>query len=263
MLSLIERRSEIVQLTESNDRVDVEALAQQFGVSTVTIRNDLKALSAKGLIVRSRGGAVASTRLTRELSVQEKYKESLSIKRRLGRAAAELIDADVRNLLIDSGTTTEEVALALVGRSNLSVMTNGLNIASALAAVEGIEVRVTGGTLRKKSMSFFGSHAEDSLRLRHFEKFILGADGIDPNAGVTTHFELEASLNRMMCKAARQIILVADSSKFGRVGSHIICGLDAIDVLVTDAGVPRELLERLRAGGCDVRVVARAASASG
>ena len=260
MLNLIERRGEIVQLTESNERVDVESLARRFGVSTVTIRNDLKALSAKGLVVRSRGGAVASTRLTRELSVQEKYKESLSIKRRLGRAAAELIGAEVRDLLIDSGTTTEEVALALVGRANLSVMTNGLNIASALAAVEGIEVRMTGGMLRKKSMSFFGSHAEESLRLRHFQKLILGTDGIDSRAGVTTHFEHEASLNRMMCKVAQQIILVADSSKFGRCGSHIICGLDEIDVLVTDAGAPLELLDELRAKGIDVRVVARAAA---
>ena len=259
MLSLIERRREIVRLTESKERVDVESLARQFGVSAVTIRTDLNALSAKGLIVRSRGGAVASTRLTRELSVQEKYKERLSVKRRLGQAVAGLIGFEVRNIVLDSGTTTEEVALCLVGRTNLSVMTNGLNIASALAATDGIEVRVTGGTLRKKSMSFFGRHAEGSLSHLHFDKLILGADGIDTHVGVTTHFEQEASLNRMMCEVARQVILVADSSKFGRCGSHVICKLTDIDVLVTDSGIPSELPDMLAAEGVDLHVVSRKA----
>ena len=255
MLSLIERRGEIVRLTESNEKVDVGQLAKQFGVSTVTIRNDLNALSARGLVVRSRGGAVASTRLTRELSVQEKYKEHLSVKRRLGQAVAGLIGFDDRSIVLDSGTTTEEVALCLIGRSNLSVMTNGLNIASALAATDGIDVRVTGGALRKKSMSFFGRQAEESLRYLHFDKLILGADGIETRVGVTTHFEQEASLNRMMCEVARQVILVADSSKFGRCGSHVICKLKDIDVLVTDAGVPRELPKMLEAEGVEVHVV--------
>lgn len=255
MLSLIERREEIVRLTESNQRVDVGALASRFDVSAVTIRNDLNALSAKGLVVRSRGGAVASTRLTRELSVQEKYKENLAIKRRLGRAVAKLIGDDVRSIVLDSGTTTEEVALCLVGRSNLTVMTNGLNIASALATADGIEVRVTGGILRKKSMSFFGRRAEESLRYLHFDRLILGADGIDARVGVTTHFEAEASLNRMMSEVAREVILVADSSKFGRCGSHVICGLTEVDALVTDAGLPADLPEELRAEGVEVHVV--------
>ena len=255
MLSLIERRKEIVRLTETNERVDVEALAKQFAVSAVTIRNDLNALSARGLVVRSRGGAVASTRLTRELSVQEKYKENLSIKRRLGQTVADLIGEDVRSIILDSGTTTEEVALCLVGRSRLRVLTNGLNIASALATTDGIDVRVTGGTLRKKSMSFYGRHAEESLRFLHFDTLILGADGIDPQVGVTTHFEHEASLNRMMCQVARRVILVADSSKFGRCGSHVICKLTEIDVLVTDAGVPGNLPDTLRAQEIELHIV--------
>ena len=255
MLSLIERRQEIVRQTKSRERVDVEALAKQFDVSSVTIRNDLNALSAKGLVVRSRGGAVASTRLTRELSVQEKYKENLSVKRRLGQAAANLVGADVRSLLLDSGTTTEEVAHCLLGRSNLMVMTNGLNIASALASAGGVEVRVTGGTLRKKSMSFFGRYAEESLRFLNFDALFLGADGVDPNVGVTTHFEPEAGLNRIMCEAAREVILVTDSTKFGRSNPHVICKLTDIDRLVSDAGIPAEAMDALTAAGVEVHCV--------
>ena len=257
MLNLIERRQEIVRLTESKERVDVESLAKQFDVSAVTIRNDLNALSARGLVVRSRGGAVASTRLTRELSVQEKYTRNLSVKRQLGQAVADLIGDDVRSVILDSGTTTEEVALCLVGRSRLRVLTNGLNIASALANANGVEVRVTGGILRRKSMSFYGRHAEESLRYLHFDKLILGADGIDPHVGVTTHFEQEANLNRLMCETARQVILVADSSKFRRCCSHVICSLTEIDTLVTDAGVPGELPDVLRSQGVEVHLVER------
>lgn len=256
-MNLIERRKEIVRLTEANERVDVAALAQRFDVSTVTIRNDLNALSAKGLVVRSRGGAVASTRLTRELSLQEKYRKNLSVKRQLGQAVADLIGEEVRSIFLDSGTTTEEVALCLLGRTNLTVTTNGLNIATALAGSDGVEVRVTGGALRKKSRSFFGRHAEESLRFLHFDTLILGADGVDLSVGITTHFEQEASLNRMMCRAARQVILVADSSKFGRCNSHVICRLSEIDVLVTDNGLPGEFQGAVEAQGVQLLVIGR------
>ena len=255
MLTLIERRSEIVRLTESNGRVDVEDLARQLKVSTVTIRNDLNALSNKGLVVRARGGAIASTRLTRELSVQEKYKENRSIKRRLGKAVAEMIGEDVRSILLDSGTSTEEVAQCLVGRSDLTVMTNGLNVAAALAGSAGIDVLVTGGVLRKKSMSFYGRQAEESLRLLHFDLLILGADGIDTKVGITTHFGQEANLNRLMRKVASRVILVTDSSKFGRRGAHIICKHTDIHTLVTDDGIADDTLEALSDDGIDVRVV--------
>ena len=230
-------------------------LAAQFEVSKVTIRQDLKALSQRGLVVRSHGGAVARTPLALELSLEEKYKNNLEIKRRLGRTVAGLLGDDVRSIGLDSGTTAEEVALSLVGRKNLAVTTNGLNVATALAKSDGIEVRITGGTLRKQGMSFYGRQAEESLRHMHFDCFVLGADGIDIDVGVTTHFEPEAHLNRMMCEAARQVILVADASKFGRFGAHVIGRLADIDVLVTDAGIPADLPEQLARIGVELHIV--------
>ncbi len=255
MPSLIERRKEIVNRAESEGRVDVKELARMFEVSEVTIRNDLNALSARGLVVRSRGGAVASTRLTRELSIKEKYNENLAIKCRLGEAAIQCIGKDVRSILVDSGTTTEEVARGLTGFTGLTVMTNGLNVATALADADGLEIKVTGGTLRPKSMSFYGRHAEESLRLMHFDLLFLGVDGFDLSVGIATHFEQEASLNRVMCEVASKIVVVADSSKFGRHGSHVICRHTDIDILVTDSGAPPELLQVLRDAGIEVRVI--------
>ncbi len=255
MFSTMERRREIVRLTESNRHVSVKSLARQFAVSAVTIRNDLNALSARRLIVRSRGGAVASTPLARELSIREKYNSNHSTKRQLGQAVADLIGEDVRSLIVDSGTTTEEVAMSLVGRSGLQVMTNGLNIAWALASVDGIEVSMTGGSLRGKSMSFYGPRAEDSLRFVHFDALILGADGIDPKVGVTTHFEQEANLNRMMCDAVGKVIVVADSSKFGQLCPYMICRPADIDVLVTDTGISAELSEELQNQSIELHAV--------
>lgn len=255
MPSLIERRKDIVRMAESEGRVDVDVLSEKFAVSEVTIRNDLNALSKRGLVVRSRGGAVASTRLTRELSVKEKYNENQGIKRRLGEAVAALLGSDIRSLLIDSGTTTEEVARSLANRSGLTVMTNGLNIASVLADVADIEIRVTGGTLRPKSMSFYGRQAEESLRFMHFDRLILGVDGFDTKVGIATHFEQEANLNRIMCGVAREVIAVTDSSKFGQLGSHIICRHTDIDTLVTDTGAPAQIIEILRSSGVDVHLV--------
>ena len=255
MLSFIERRKEIVLLTESNAKVGVAELAQRFGVSTATIRRDINALSANGLVVRLRGGAMASTPRVREFSVQSKNKEYLSVKRRLGQAVAALVGDNVRSVLLDSRTTTEEVALCLVGRTNLYLTTNGLNVASALASTEGIEVRLTGGTLHRTSMSLFGRQAENSLRFMHFDKLILGADGIDTCVGVTTHFGQQASLSRVMCKVARQVILVADSSKFECCFSHVICKLTDVDVLVTDAGLSTALRDTLAGEGLEMHVV--------
>lgn len=255
MLSLIERRTEIVRQTESDGKVGVEELARTLNVSQVTIRNDLNALSSKGLIVRARGGAVASNRLTRELSVQEKYKDNFAIKRRLGRAVAELIGEDVQTLAIDSGTTTEEVALCLLDHQDLTVVTNGLNVASALARGDHIEILVTGGILRSKSLSFFGKHAEEGLRHMYFDKFVLGADGIDSGVGVTTHFAQEAGLNRMMCELAGDVIVVSDSSKFGKRCPHIICKMDRIHTLVTDRGIPADTARELADQGVNLHIV--------
>ena len=255
MLSLIERRSEIVRQTESKGKVGVEELALKLNVSQVTIRNDLNALNSKGLVVRARGGAVASNRLTRELSLQERHKDNLSVKRRLGRAVADLIGNEVRTIALDSGTTTEEVALCLLDHRDLTVVTNGLNVAAALARARHIEILVTGGILRTRSLSFFGKHAEDGLRHIHFDKLVLGADGIDTAVGVTSHFAQEASLSRRMCNMASEIILVADSSKFGRRCSHIICRFDRIDTLVTDAGIPRDIVRQLAHEGVNLHIV--------
>ncbi|MGS2722608.1 transcriptional repressor AgaR [Porticoccus sp. GXU_MW_L64] len=242
MRNTLERRQQIVLLTQKHGRVVVENLAERFGVSSVTIRSDLNHLGEKGFVIRCHGGALANSKLAKELSVQERYEEHPAEKRNLGRTAAELIN-DGEFIFLDSGTTTEEVAQCLGGHKDLTVMTNGLNIANALSQFEAIGVIVTGGRLRKKSMSFFGRQAEQSLKHLHFDKVILGVDGFDLKTGITTYFEPEASLNRLMCEAASEIVAVTDSSKFDRRGFHVIASVEQVDTVVTDRSIPQEYLD--------------------
>lgn len=252
--SNLERQQQIVLLTEQQGRVSVQQLAQLFAVSEVTIRTDLARLAQKKLLVRSRGFALGNSELRHELSLKEKRQCHSDLKQKLGAAAATLIH-DGDRVLLDSGTTTQQVAVHLQQRSNLIVMTNGLNVASELAACDGIELLMSGGLLRKKSMSFYGELAEQSLRDFHFHKLMLGVDGFDLQHGLSTHFEKEARLNRQMVQQASQVIVVTDSSKFGCQAFHRICEWQHIDVLVTDSAIPASYRDALRQHGVELLLV--------
>ncbi|QYJ76537.1 MULTISPECIES: transcriptional repressor AgaR [Shewanella] len=256
ILNTIERQQEIVRLTQQQGKVSVSDLSARFGVSEVTIRSDLATLDQKQLLVRSRGGAIVNTELSRELSLKEKGSCYSALKRELGAAAASLVQNGDR-LLLDSGTTTEQVAHHLMQHDDLIVMTNGLNIASVLSKSESVDVMLTGGLLRKKSMSFYGSAAEKSLGDYNFNKLILGVDGFDLKAGLTTHFEKEACLNRMMVDIATEVIVVTDSSKFDQQAFHVICPLLRIHRLVTDTGIPERYAQALEKQGVQLHLVER------
>jgi DeoR family transcriptional regulator of aga operon len=253
-LNTIERQQEIVRLTQQLGKVAVRELADRFAVSEVTIRSDLAVLDQKKLLVRSRGGALINSELSRELSLKEKRHCYSALKQQLGAAAAGLI-RDGDRVILDSGTTTQQVAAHLADHKDLIVMTNGLNIAMELAQKEDVEVMLTGGLLRKKSMSFYGNVAEKSLRDYNFNKLILGVDGFDLKAGLTTHFEKEASLNRLMCDIANEIIVVTDSSKFDQRAFHVICGSANIHSLVTDSGIPEQYAEHLTKQGVQLHII--------
>jgi DeoR family transcriptional regulator of aga operon len=254
MLSTKERRQEIINLTQEQGRVEVDKLALSFGVSTVTVRGDLNYLSKKNLLVRSHGGAIAVERLSLELSISEKHDKNHTAKEAIGKAAANLIKSG-ESIILDSGTTTLEIAKCLHEKDKLVVMTNGLNIATELAKSESTDVLLTGGSLRKKSFSFYGRHAEEGLKNYHFDKLFLGVDGFDLDKGITTHFEPEAYINRKMCECSSEVIAVTDSSKFGKFGFHFIRHLEGINALVTDNKIPERYVKALKLAGVILHIV--------
>lgn len=245
-MNSIERRKNILKHAMRDKSVLVEDLAVDFGVSTVTIRSDLKFLDHKNLLVRTHGGAVLSNPLSRELSFDEKSRRRNSVKQKIALLVESLIK-EGDSIILDSGTTTAEVALLLRNYGQLMVMTNGLNVAQNLLGAEGVEIHMTGGKLRQKTLSFYGKTAEENLSNFHFNKVVLGGDAFDINVGVTTHFEQEANLNRNMCNVANQIIVAIDSSKFNRTSVYKIIDPADIDIMVTDidiADVTAQSIER-------------------
>lgn len=253
MRNTTQRREAILQQLTRQGMVQVTELVQAFGVSAVTIRSDLSVLEAQGLALRSHGGATLMRTPPQEQSIRQKDGINQAQKDGIGALAASLVQ-EGDNIIIDSGTTTISLARHLRDANNVTVMTNGLNIAWELADSAGVELLLTGGQLRKQSLSIQGSQAEATLQAYSFDKLFLGVDGLDLQFGVTTHHEAEASLNHKMVERAKKIIVLSDASKFGRVSLHRIVQLDRVDTIITDAGISPEYREGLHKLGIELLI---------
>lgn len=252
------RRQQILQQLIERGSVQVAELVGQYGVSAVTIRTDLGHFEAQGLATRTHGGATLVRTPPREQDIHEKDTLNLPLKESIGIRAAQLVQPG-DNIIIDSGSTTMTLARHLRGHRDVAVMTNGLNIAWELANAPGVKVLLTGGQLRKQSLSLQGSQAEASLTSYSFDTLFLGVDGLDLQFGLTTHDEGEARLNHRMVERARRIVVLTDASKFGRVSLHRIAYLDQIHAVITDAGIDEATREGLQRRGIDVVVAEPAA----
>ncbi len=247
------RRDRISSKLKREGSVQVLSLAEQFGVSTVTIRKDLKFLEDLGLSTRTYGGAILSEGINRNIERAIGHKAQLYANEKIaiGTVAAQYVQPG-DSIILDSGTTTFHLAAKLAGKKDVAVITNGLNVMNKLSHVENLELIMLGGRLRRKNMSFFGAHAEQALRELHVDKLFLGVDGFDMERGITTHFEPEARLNRLMQKAARETIAVTDSSKFGKICLHQIIEMGQVSSVITDSGITDEYRTGLEESGVKV-----------
>jgi DeoR family transcriptional regulator of aga operon len=251
--STVDRRMKILKKLSINDQVFVNELSKEFGVSEVTIRNDLEQLESKNLLIRARGGAMSATQVvSQDLQLGEKHKLNLAEKVKIGKAAVKLIK-ESDTLIMDSGTTTLEIIRNIEpSLNNVTVITNALNIANQLASMPNVNLIIPGGVLRKNSLSLIGPLAEKSFKNFFVDKVFLGVDGFDTMNGISTPNIEEASLNQIMIEVAREVIVVADSSKFLRKSLAFICKLDRIDTVITDSGISDEDKKRLEDAGIKV-----------
>lgn len=240
-----QRRQEILQLLVLNGTVQVADLVQRFGVSSVTIRADLTQIESQGLATRNHGGATLQRTPPLEQDIHEKDTLNLPLKESIGMHAARLVKPG-DNIIIDSGSTTMTLARHLRSHRDVTVMTNGLNVAWELANAPGVNLLLTGGKLRKQSLSLHGSQAETSLSTYSFDTLFLGVDGLDLQFGLTTHNEAEASLNHRMVERARKVVVLTDASKFGRVSLHRIAKLSQIHAVITDQSIGNDYREGLQ-----------------
>lgn len=254
-LLIEERRRRIREMVDEQGRVTVVELATMFNISQVTARNDLNALADIGAVVRTRGGALAQ-RDDEDVPIGVKQSLHRPEKVRIAEAAVKMI-GDFQTIVLDSGTTTAEIAKQIRGLKvqSINVITNALNIAVLLAGLPHVTLIMLGGVLRPSSYSLGGPQAEAALQGLHADLLFLGFDALDPEIGVMTTQLLEARLNMGMMEIARQVVAVGDSSKIGRRSLSVIARIEQIDRIITDTGADSDTVEALRSSGAQVDLV--------
>jgi DeoR family transcriptional regulator, aga operon transcriptional repressor len=248
-----ERLGAIMERLADHGNVDVEALTRALHVSPATVRRDLQALHEQRLLERTHGGAVAIGGLY-ELPMRYRSSRQREDKLRIAEAALAHV-RDGMSVAVTGGTTTTEVARALVRREDLTIVTNAINIAAELAVRSNIRLVVTGGVARSASFELVGPLAELVLDHVHVDIAFVGVDGIAARAGLTTHREIEAHTNQVMLERAGRVVAVADSTKLGRIALARICTCESLHALITTAGGATEERDAIAAAGVAVEVV--------
>jgi DeoR/GlpR family transcriptional regulator of sugar metabolism len=247
------RRSKILEWLREEGSARVRDLAQAFSVSEVTVRQDLEKLEADGHVVREHGGAYLKSVRQQVRAMALHHLEHLEEKRRIGRAAAALIN-DGETIILDSGSTTTEIAANILGHRDMTVITNALNIALMLGAEPGFDIHMTGGHFKAPTLSLSGDRSADYFRGLFVQKLFLATAALDLEAGLTYPALSDIPVKRAMIDAAETVILAADSSKIGARSFSALGGLDLVDVLVTDDAIRDEDRAAIEAAGVEVIV---------
>lgn len=256
-LDIEARRERIAKMVDTEQFASVKQLAKVFGVSQVTIRTDIDALSKEhhGLR-RVRGGILRGQVPYSETPYEARSTSEEAGKRAIGEAAADIVQSN-DTIILDVGTTTMAIAEALVKRtdlSNVTVFTNGINIALTLErAYPRIMTVVTGGSLRPLQHSLVEPMATLILGNITANIAFIGCNGVDPDFGISTTNLPEASIKQVIVQAAHQVIVVADASKFGRRTLAHVCGLGDVDSFLTAGFIDEALVTQIREAGATIR----------
>ncbi|MDP4823808.1 MAG: DeoR/GlpR family DNA-binding transcription regulator [Aestuariivirgaceae bacterium] len=242
----VQRQAQIAELVSRRGFVGVDALAVQFGVSAETIRRDLSELAGRDLLTKTHGGAKRPQRLAREGSFDERLAEDMDAKRRIAAKLVELISPG-DTLFIDTGSTTLACAMELALLRDLTVITNSTRIAHVFAAGAGAaDVHLLGGQYSARNEQVTGTLAMAQIAAYHADCAIIGMAGINVELGLMDADYHEACIARAMIQASEKLFAVAHDAKFTRRAAHIVCALDEIDALVSDAPPGSVLREACR-----------------
>lgn len=249
-----DRRSEIVRYLQQNQRASTYTLSQHLGVSEVTIRHDLTTLAQQGWLSRVHGGAEIAPKLQLEQSFEVRQCLHLNEKVHIAAAAASLVQPG-DTLILDSSTTAFQLALQLKSVANLRVVTNNLHVIAALSPCSNIEVIAIGGVVRDETASVVGSLAEEMISHLHAHKGFFGAAGLTPERGLTDADIREVQVKRAMVKAAEQVNVLLDASKFGQQAFLTFAPLSDVDYIITDENIPAEYRSICQEFGINLTIV--------
>lgn len=251
MKNITDRHQLILRKLKEQGRVSIQELSEIMKVSGVTIRKDLKLLEDKNLLFRTRGGGSITNPYAVDRPINEKEFINSDDKQKIAKAAAALIkQAD--SIMIGSGTTVFELARCLHPTKHLTVITPALKVGLELSTRNNVEVLQLGGLIRPNSSSVAGSHSMRVLEEISCEMLFLGVDGIDLDFGFSITNIAEATLNQKMIETTQTLVIMADSTKFGRRGLGKICGFDQVHYVVTDNKVSAQTVKMIEDKGVKV-----------
>ncbi|WGE47782.1 glucitol operon DNA-binding transcriptional repressor SrlR [Actinobacillus equuli] len=258
-----ERRQQILTYLATNGRTDVDVLSDYFQLTGATIRKDLTALENQGKVLRTYGSVVlvseerVDSKLTEDRDdkpLVQKTEINLAQKQLIGKKAVSLIN-EGDSIIFDAGSTVLQLIPHLTHLTNLSIMTNCLTIFREILKLnKSYNLLISGGSYREKSESFHGYFAELAFKSSTFDTLFIGTDGFDLDVGLTTFNEVY-KVSSLMCDAAKKVVVLADSSKFGRKSPNIVCGLDKIHTIITDSNLPEEMRDQIRAKNIELLIV--------
>ncbi len=248
-----ERRQRILEEVENRNSISVTELCHLLSVSDMTIRRDLRALSDEGMLERVHGGALARRDRSNELPYLIRSTENIHQKKIIGQRAADYVH-DGDSIALDIGTTTLELAKAMVGIRNLTVLTSNLLVVEVLKEAPNIRLVISGGELRFEEFSLVGPLAQRTFKEFRIDKAFLSAGGLDLIKGLTDYNQQDIQVKQALITHANLVIAMIDSSKFGVVYDHVFAPLSMVDYLITDEEAPLEGLDQLTLDGIEVIV---------
>lgn len=231
-----QRKEKIIEMLKEDGSAKVAELARIFKVTEVTIRQDLEKLETEGLIIREHGGAYLKNVADQVQSFSLANQDNLDKKAIIARKCLEFIE-DGDTIILDSGSTTTEIAKLLRGRKNLTIITNALNIALLLGVEPNIEVIMTGGEFKPPTLSLTGQKAADFFKGLNVQKLFLATAGISLKSGLTYPSISDLVVKKAMIEASEMTYLVADSTKIGKSALASLGALSLIDYIITDEGI--------------------------
>lgn len=229
----VERRNLILEKLQDERKVVVSELSALFGVSEETIRRDLDKLDKEGLAVKSYGGAVLNENTSLDMPFNVRKKRNMEGKQTIANLVSLLVQ-EGEHIFIDPSTTAVAIVKAMKSKRKLTVITSSIEVLVELSDVSGWDIICTGGTLRENYLALVGPRAADAISSFYADKVILSCKGIDLEHGITDANEMFSQVKQTMLKSAKQRILAADHTKFGKVAFSRICELSDIDMVVTD-----------------------------
>jgi DeoR/GlpR family transcriptional regulator of sugar metabolism len=249
------RQSRILELVEKNERVSIGDIRKAFDVSEMTVRRDLAYLEESGYVTRLHGGVMARRKLFLDATFSQKLKEHVDEKKLIAAAAASLVESG-ENIILDTGTTTLYIAEELVKLDlSVTVATTSLAVASALFN-SNLEVLIFGGFLRREIPDLFGPLTERNLQEFHAHTLFMGCDGLSAEDGFYSSDLHISKIEEGLVAIADRVVVVTDSSKFGKKSFARIAGVEEVHAVITDRGAPDSLVRALRARGVEVIIAA-------